>query len=217
MPISKEFTAIFEENSIFHIYAKSVGNNLLFYEDADKYQYLNKYFIFLQDYVDTYAYNLLDNHVHFIARIKEQHFIIDYLKTVPKEFLTLTQAKFLEGKCSVNTLIKQQFQRLSVSHTQYINSSYNRKGNLFTRPFKRKLIATEDYLKTVFVYVHANQMHHKLATSFEECKWSSYNEIIETYPTRIARDEVLIIFNGLENFILLHEELAQKYLQHDFD
>jgi len=217
MPVSKKFLAYFEERSIYHIYAKSVGNNLLFYDDADKFQYLKKYFIFLGKFVDTYAYNLLDNHVHFITKIKEKQIIIDYLKTLPEISLTDTQFRFLEGKCSINTLIKQQFQRLSVSHTIYINSTYNRKGNLFCRPFKRRLITGEDYLLRAFVYVHANQIHHKLSNTFQDCKWSSYNEILSTHPTDLARDEVIMLFGGKEKYISVHDELALKYLGYDFD
>ncbi len=216
MPVSKEFLAELNEGRIYHVYSKSVGGVLLFEDPIDKFHYLKTYFLFMNNFVDTWGYNLLDNHVHFIVKIKEQDQIIKHLSGIPEEFLTITQKKFLKGKCGLHTLLKQQFQRVSVSHTCYFNRVYNREGHLFNRPFNRRLVKDDNYLINLFVYIHANEVHHKIASTFEDCEWSSYNEIIGSDDTMICRKDVLDLFGGIDRFILTHAELALRYSYFDF-
>ncbi|MCR4325479.1 MAG: transposase [Patescibacteria group bacterium] len=46
--------------------------------------------------------------------------------------------------------------RLGIAYTMYFNARHERTGNLFTKPFRSKHIATDDYFQQVLHYIHCN-------------------------------------------------------------
>ena len=53
-------------------------------------------------------------------------------------------------------------------------------------------------------YVHLNPKHH-LDLDYKNFQFSSYQSIISDKPTRLLRDEVIQLFDSLENYIYCHE------------
>jgi len=217
MPVPKELIAHFEEKNFYHTFCKSVGNVDLFKDSVDKYHFLQWYFLFLGPFVDTYFFNLLDNHVHFAIKIKSEEKIVETLSQYHPELLIPTHQKFLKRKCSLHTLIAKQFQRLFIKYTIYYNKNYLRKGHLFVRPFKRKHVVDSRHFARLMVYIHANEVHHKISKTFENSKWSSYNEILGYKPTKIMRTQILALCGGRQKFILLNKQMALRYSDLDFE
>jgi hypothetical protein len=81
----------------------------------------------------------------------------------------------------------------------------DRTGGLFQRPFKRKRIETQEYLKHAIYYIHRNPMHHRLAVNPDEYTFSSYHAMINNHPTFLKRELVLDWFDGADNFVDFHK------------
>jgi len=99
----------------------------------------------------------------------------------------------------------QYFSNLFNSYTKAFNKQNTRHGSLFERPFKRKLIDNETYLKLVLLYIHNNPVHHDFSENASEYPWSSYLSCISTKPTNLKREIVIDWFENVSNFKYLHK------------
>ena len=141
-------------------------------------KYLTQYKKYMPQVLDTLAYCLLPTHFHFLIYIKEQ----------------------------TNGLSSSQFSIFFNAYAQWFNAKKQRYGGLFQRPFKRKRILGQKYLKQVIYYIHRNPMHHKYVENPAHYLYSSYNSIISEKPTLIQRQFVLELFETKENFIAYHKQ-----------
>ena len=92
---------------------------------------------------------------------------------------------------------------------------HNREGNLFYKPIKRVKIENEAQFTMAIIYIHANAMKHKLVKDFTKHRWSSWQTIISSQPTLIARKEVIEWFGNLETCIKAHKEMSIYYYDCD--
>src|SRR3990172_7806093 len=93
---------------------------------------------------------------------------------------------------------------------QSINRKIEKEVYLCVPPFKRKRITDENYLRKLVHYIHYNPVEAGLAASCKEWQYSSYNALISTSPTLIAREEVIEWFDDLGNFIYCHKYPPQE-------
>lgn len=214
MPVPETLVAQFEEDAFYHVLCKSIGGQLLFLHNEDRAFFQFRYNELLNTFVDVYAYNLLNNHVHLLIKTRSAASVALFLNGIPQIRQTLTQRRFISGECTFHELIEQQFSRLFISYTLMFNKAYNRKGHLFNRPFRRIAINDDAHLTQLFVYIHANSMHHGFMQDFEKYEWSSFKDIISLSPTMLRRALVLEWFGGTENFKRIHKELAEYYYRH---
>ena len=215
MPVPSRLVASFEEQSFYHIICKSVAERLLFKTEENKRYFLSRYTNLLHDFVDTYAYCMMNNHVHWLIRTKTVPDILSVLARMPVETLTTTQKKFTAGLCAYHELIKQQFNRFFISYSLAYNRENNVKGHLFNRPFKRIAVVNDAHFTSLIVYIHANPLKHGAMEDFCEYRWSSYQSLISSQPTKIMREEVLEWFGGKSRFVQTHGEMAEWYYDHN--
>lgn len=213
MAIPAKLTAAFLPESFYHIICKSLNNQLLFLSDENKRYFLSRYKFYLSGYADTYAYNLLDNNVHFIIKIKSSDDIKMMLKNTEEKTLTIIQKNYLnEGSAtSIETLIERQFNSFFVSYTRSFNIFYKKKGHLFDSPFKRIRLKDEMQTTQAIVYVHANAKKHKLTYDISKQLWSSYQSLISDAHTMLKREEVISWFGGIEGFMETHKKQADYF------
>jgi hypothetical protein len=98
-----------------------------------------------------------------------------------------------------------------------INNQENRVGNLFDPKYKRLLIENQDYLEYAIFYPHFNPEKHGVSSDFKNYKYSSFKAINGKGKTSMARDFVLELFGGKEEFLnyhnVLHEERTEIILE----
>ena len=167
-----------EANHFYHLYNRGINGCITFNNDENKIFFLRKVKEYLLDYVDVYAYAycLMPNHYHLAIKVKG-------------------------GICD-ESLISKQIGKLISSYTLSFNNKYKRHGALFERPFKRKRISDENYLKQVIVYINRNPLD--ISLNINEYLFSSYKSILSVAPTSVARNKVLQLFEGIENFKYCH-------------
>lgn len=100
------------------------------------------------------------------------------------------------------------FSHLCNAYAKYINAKYNRHGSLFQRPFRRKPIENDYYLRQVILYIHNNPVHHRFVSRPEDYLWSSYLAYLSEKPTKLKRKQVLGYFDHRANFEFAHRDYA---------
>ena len=172
-----------ENGKYYHIYNRGINSDILF-KDNDNYNYFLKlYDTHIDPIAETFAWCLMKNHFHFLIRIKEVEEIKTAIKIQPS----------------------QSFSNLFNAYTKAFNKKYNRHGALFERPFRRKWVNYDNYFQNLIVYIHNNPVHHNICEHPLEYAWSSYLSCISDKPTKLKRQEVIEIFDDVENFKYVHQ------------
>ena len=178
----KQITPL-ENGKYYHIYNRGINSDVLF-RDSDNYIYFLKlYDTHIDPIAETFAWCLMKNHFHFLIRVKE----IEEIKTV------------------IKIQPSQSFSNLFNAYTKAFNKKYNRHGALFERPFRRKWVNYDNYFQNLIVYIHNNPVHHNICEHPLEYAWSSYLSCISDKPTKLKRQEVIEIFDDVENFKYVHQ------------
>ncbi len=178
-------------DSFYHIYNRGINGANLFYSEKNYSYFLELYKKYINPVADTYAWCLLKNHFHFLVRIKSEkqiveHYAIDFERALKKP--------------------SQQFSNFFNSYVQAINKAENRHGSLLEKPFKRKYIKDETYLKNLIIYIHKNPIQHGFVKNVLDYKWNSYISLISDKKTLIERQYVIDYFETKENFIKTHKQ-----------
>ncbi|MEO8415986.1 MAG: hypothetical protein ABI472_20160 [Ginsengibacter sp.] len=210
-----DYTADFYDNGIFHVYNRTNNKELLFKSVDNRLYFLKQFRKYLHPFLDTFCWNLLPNHFHFLVQIKRTEQIKKYLQTLPPQALKPIEKKFLADTATTELLIELEWKRLFNSYAMAFNKQHKRKGNLFQRPFKRVEVKKESQFTQAIIYIHANAQHHKLCNDFTKHEWSSWHTILSDKPTYLKREEVLALFGGTQLFIDIHKSMTQFYYNSD--
>lgn len=178
----------------YHIYNRGNNGNTIFFDEENYRYFLSLYLKYIYPIADTFCWCLLKNHFHFLIRIKE----LDEIKIDQLNYSTHIKI----NKEKVNP--SKQFSHLFNAYTQAVNKKYDRTGSVFEKPFKRKVVTSQDYLIKLNFYIHNNPVHHRLVDTISDYKWSSYHSIISSKPTYILRNDVIEMFDDLLNFKIYH-------------
>ena len=174
----------------YHIYNCGINGCNFFRENRNYEYFLNLYDKHVSPVADTYAWVLMPNHFHLLVRIKN---VVEQIS--PDRVLNPVRA----------LVPSKQFSNLFNSYAQAFNKMYARHGNLFERPFKRKLIDDIGYFKHLVVYIHNNPVHHKFTEQAMDYPWSSYLTCVSIKPTHLQRDAVIGWFDHKADFITAHK------------
>ncbi len=197
--------AVLNPEGIYHIYNRANGSERLFFEEENYKYFLRKYSEYISPVADTFCWCLMPNHFHFLIRIKSEKEISKLKLCQGFETLTeLEQANFLS----------RRFSHLLNGYTQAINKQQNRKGSLFMRPFKRKQITDEIYLRKVVLYIHQNPVQANLSSKLDGWKYSSYLNLAGLTShadlLNLKKAEIIEWFGDKENFIYCHKKPAPE-------
>lgn len=164
------------KDHLYHVYNRGNGKELIFFNERNYDYFLKQYHKYTADLLDTFAYCLLSNHFHLLLR----------------------------PKVNDPDLISERFRRFFIAYSMAINKQEKRKGNLFQRAFKRKIIEDEKYFFSAVYYIHSNPVHHGIIKDLTTYRFSSYNSLIGSKETKLCRSDVIAWFGGKENFIEFH-------------
>jgi putative transposase len=174
----------------YHIYNRGNNREDLFREERNYRYFLKLFSRYVHPVVDTYAYCLLKNHFHLLIRVKE---------ISPKT-----------GQEMAPPEVSQYFSNFFNAYTKSINKAYNRTGSLFEERFERIEVDSDlQFLNLVF-YIHFNPQKHGFVDDFKEWPWSSYQALTCTASTKLAREELVGRFGGVDEFIEFHRGLVDE-------
>lgn len=203
----------------FHVYNHAIGKDLLFFNDQNYLYFLKLFGDYILPIADLYGYCLMNNHFHFLVKIKSEDEVFKYFWSegkFPEEKENLTSIKKLsnaEGLNNIDVLslhISKQFSNYFNAYAKAINEQEKRRGSLFESPFKRKVLGDVEDIKQCLMYIHCNPVKHQIVEQIKDWKYSSYVAFLIDKPTKVKREEVLEWFDGTENFIYCHNEVLEK-------
>ena len=189
-----------EPDSYFHIYNRGINSNNIFQSEDNYYYFLKQFSKYILNVADVLAYCLMPNHFHFIIKIKTKEELDEFIRNTKK-----SSSNTIEGLHSNQNIASKQLSKFISSYTQSFNKVNDRHGALLERPFKRKIIDTEEYLRNLIIYVHQNPKDIKV--NFKEYNHSSYKSILSKSKTNLRREDVINLFDNEENFIFCHDKM----------
>ncbi len=98
----------------------------------------------------------------------------------------------------------KHFSHLFNAYARYYNVKNDRHGALFERPFKRKLIDSDEYLRQAILYIHNNSVNHGFVYDLSNYSWSSYSIYSSEQECQLQREEVYNLFGDKSNFEFCH-------------
>ena len=117
---------IFCNSKIYHIILKGIDNQDVFYDDQDRYVFLEDILKSQKKYTyNVLAYCLMNNHIHMVIQVED-------------------------------SLLSKAIQSLTIRYVYYFNKKYDREGPFVRNRFKSKIIVNKDYFLKVCRYVHRN-------------------------------------------------------------
>ena len=116
----------FSESKVYHIILKGIDNQDIFYDNEDRFVFLEYISKSQKRYpYRVYAYCLMNNHVHMVIKVDDE-------------------------------LLSKSIQSLTIRYAYYFNNKYNREGPFVRNRFKSKKIEDKQYFLEVCRYVHRN-------------------------------------------------------------
>lgn len=205
----------------YHIYNRGNNGCDLFLEPDCYEHFLNLYDTYIHPVAETFAWVLMGNHFHLLLRIKENRIYRydlndDSFKknesdlNYYKKWETVEATSSAVSKKMKKPLPFRHFAHLFNAYSRYHQNRYGRTGNLFERPFKRKLVDNESYFKKVILYIHQNPVHHGFCSHPLEYPWSSYITCTSEKPTWLKREAVKKLFGSNKNFEEVHLNPVDK-------
>lgn len=197
----KYTTAPLQPGMYYHIYNRGNNRENLFLEKRNYPYFLTLYAKHIEPIADTYAYCLLRNHFHLSMRIKTEE---EFIKTSLKTSRVLETREVL-SEVSKKYNPSQNFSNLFNAYAKAINKGYGRTGSLFEERFGRIPVTNDSYFTTLIFYIHFNPQKHGFVDDFRDWEWSSYPALVGSGHTKLKRDEVLNIFDGIKGFEAFHQ------------
>lgn len=201
--------AEFEGDCFYHVYNRANGDEKMFRSDENYDFFLKQYVKYTHPFVETYCYCLMPNHFHFLIKIKNEQTLNALLKLDQDQdlpgFKNLAGLGLNLNSKMQSKYISKQFSNFFNSYTKAFNKMYHRKGSLFMKPFKRKKVENEAYLKKLVHYIHYNPVESGLVNLTGDWKHSSYKTIISSKQSPIIRNQVIELFEDKQNFIYCHK------------
>ena len=115
MPLLKVYLATFQETCFYHITCKAIDGKKMFLHDENRRYFLQRYQEFSDGFIDTYAFCLLDNHVHLLIKTRSEQQILAQLNQLDILKQTSTHKRFIHQQCTFHELIEQQLNRLFIA------------------------------------------------------------------------------------------------------
>lgn len=187
-------------STYYHIFNHANGDDNLFREEKNYSFFLNKYHQHIDPIANTVAWCLMPNHFHLLVKIKRE---AEVASTFPK-FQTLE--RFEER----SKFVSKQFSNFFSSYSQAFNKVYNRRGSLFIKNFKRKEIQSDEYLKTLILYIQLNPVKHGFVSKNTDWQWTSFNEFPKQQPELIN-----CLFGTIDNYKLQHINRQREFNEYE--
>ncbi len=192
----------FESEHIYHLYNRSINNELLFTSRKNYLFFLKKIRENIKPYADIYAWCLMPNHFHLMIEVNNVYF-----------------TKVFEAGYSKEINLNSSIGILLSSYTHAINKSLKRNGSLFQQHTKaecmtkaikispvwfntfdgallNRTLTEKEYPSVCFEYIHNNPVNAGMVQKASQWEFSSYRDYFSN------RKGTLVNFEKGRRFII---------------
>ena len=157
------------ENAFYHITARGIRKENIFYSDKDKKVFLDKINETFNKYSFVlYAYCLMDNHYHL--------------------FIKTPFANISQGMHYLNT-----------SYANWFKAKHKLTGSIFQGRYKSILVDEDSYALVLSAYIHLNPLRAGMVDNIEDYPFSSFLDYIGKRNPFIVLDMSLILNKSSNN------------------
>ena len=195
-----------EPGRYYHIFNRGINGTHIFLEERNYAYFLNLYAKHVEPVAETFAYCLMRNHFHLLARIKT---LVDSETLVNPETFEVSETSKVCARSKVPDAT-QSFANCFNAYAKAINKTYARTGSLFEHRFHRLKVTSERYCMRLVHYIHFNPQKHGFVADFREYPYSSYRAFFSDKPTKLQRSQVLDWFGGRAAFDAVHRTLSDE-------
>jgi putative transposase len=206
-PSYNEFFPPMIPEVFYHVFNRTNNKEVLYRNDENRYFFLQKTGQYLSPILEVYAYCLMGNHFHFLVKTKSAADIQQWISQLREEEMIQIQRIYVQAgypEAMLPNIIEEQFRRFFNAYSKSFNKMWQRSGNLLHRRFRRLPVQDDLHLTWLVYYIHTNPVKHGISSTFTDYRWSSYQALIATAPTRLCRTEVLRWFGGRDRMIAFH-------------
>jgi putative transposase len=207
--IIKEKMERLEQGHYYHIYNRGAGKSTLYLESKDYNKFIEKYWYYMFFAVETYAWCIMQNHFHFLIKVRSL--------AEQEEIYQKCKESFSEGTFFGDAYDHTkpfdpgiQIRHLMNSYTKFFNKKYDMSGTLVEGTFKRKRITNENHFNHLICYIHRNPIHHGICSNFEDYPFSSYHDYSGSNVSYLNKKECIDSFGGLKNLFNAHTEFRLR-------
>ncbi len=195
----------------YHVYNRAVHNNRLFTANNHHFEFTERLATRITPFAQIFAYALVLNHFHLVLRLLEAWELQQYL--LSKKKLFKPERGYLDGRVTYNQLIGFYFGNCFKSYAQSFNRKTGRSGTLLDQTVRRIHIRDNLISRTLIMYVHTNEMHHRVANTFREQQIRSSYSAYATpgFAPWLSIVPVLERFGGLAAMERRHDGYAKKF------
>lgn len=186
-----------ELDTAYHIFNRGNNREDIFRTAEDCHVFLSQCHQRLPAFAFLFAYCLLENHFHLALHTFSEEDQKRVWEADQQKDVLQTQEPFLLIEPS------DQMRSFFSSYAMRFNHRYHRTGALFERPFERRMVDNDDYLRKLIVYIHRNPETHGLIDDFRHWPYSSYQHYLLPDPDP-AHAFILDLFGGAEEFRIAH-------------
>jgi len=183
----------FVEGSFYHIYNRGNNKQLIFFYERNYEFFLKKIKQYVLPHSNLLAWCLMPNHFHLLIQANPE-----------------TQKIVKETPIKINALT-ESFRLMLSSYTRAIQKQESMVGSLFQQKTKFKCV--DDYLDSVFHYVHQNPYRAGMVKKMEEYPWSSMKEYAKSSCN--SRQDHFEWSDDSDDFTLCRQDIAYQFMNID--
>ncbi len=186
------FYVDFEFEQIYHLFTRVNGSELLFRQESNYIDFLEKITKYLIPIFDIYAYCLAPQRFSLMGCFKSREQIC--------KNLILTEEELLEK--NIHQFLMQPLSNMLNSYSKSYNKMYKRRGGLFVDYIKREKLDDVDLIKQIFRNIHQIPIENKLVTKLEDWKFCSigaYSNLNK--QSKVDKDFMLNLYGNQENLL----------------
>jgi putative transposase len=180
-----------EPGKTFYLHNRSCGNINCFTEEANYNYFLLLAARYLSPVGATTAYCFLPDEYHILLKFFDDKRLTEIF---PNEVEKYGSSLFLSN----------HFGQFILAYTNAFNKVYKRRGALFLKPFRRKIIEEETNIVTLAREIHLLPVEKKLCVEPAAYKFSSYLFIKNQIPSLVGNNDLINCFGTVEGFEKFH-------------
>jgi len=159
---------ILQPGKFYHIYNRVKNGNALFDSEEDWKFFLKLYRTHVSPIAITYAYCLLQDHLHILVKIKDD----------------------------ANGSSYKPFAILFNAYAKGYSKKHDVEGKLFRYKLKRMEIRRESIFLDLVRYINQNACKHGLSDDVEGFRYSSFRSTVSPFESMIPKEELIRLFGG---------------------
>jgi len=175
------------ENAFYHITARGIRKENIFYSDKDKFVFIDKMNETFEKYSFVcYAYCLMDNHYHL--------------------FIKTPFANISEGMHYLNT-----------SYTNWFRAKYKLVGSVFQGRYKSILVDKDSYALILSAYIHLNPIRAGIIENLNNYYFSSFLDYTGKRSPVVKRLDTSLILSRFSNNNKQAQKQYMQYIMDNAD